>query len=106
MTVVTTEMSPIKANLTNGRDETVYDMSEMAKYLNFYLENDLGFCYFRYNSISAGSALSQWIMFKPGTDVSLTWNREDLTDTGKWYYDILTGDGVIIPADFTAPRHQ
>ncbi len=106
LTVITTEMSPIKANLTNGRDETVFDLKETAKFVNFYLENDLGFCYFRYNYPNQGTTLSQWIMFRPGIDASVSWTRDDLTDCGQWYYDILTSDGVIKPADFTAPRHQ
>ena len=106
LTVITTEMSPIKANLTNDRDETVFDLSETAKFVNFYLENDLGFCYFRYNYPNQGATLSQWIMFRPGVDASVSWTRDDLTDCGQWYYDILTSDGVIKPADFTAPRHQ
>lgn len=106
LTVITTEMSPIKANLTENRDETVFDLSETAKFVNFYLENDLGFCYFRYNFPNQGAALSQWIMFKPGVDALVEWTRDDLTDCGQWYYDILTSDGVIKPTDFEAPRHR
>ena len=106
LTVITTEMSPIKANLTDGRDETLFDLSETAKFVNFYLENDLGFCYFRYNYSSATAPLSQWILFLPGIEPSNAWDREDLTTCGKWFYDLLTSDGVIKAADFSAPRHR
>ena len=106
LTVVTTEMSPIKANLSENRDETVYDLAESAKFLNYYLENDLGFCYFRYNSSSASSPLSQWILFKPGVLPTDAWDRDDLTECGKCFYDIMTSDGIIKAADFNAPRHQ
>ena len=105
LTVITTEMSPIKANLTNGKDETKYDLGEMAKFLNFYLENDLGFCYFRYNFSSDSAPLSQWIMFRPGVSPQYSWDRDDLTDCGQWFYDVLTSDGVIRAADFSVPRH-
>ena len=106
LTVITTEMSPIKANLTDGRDETLFDLSETAKFVNFYLENDLGFCYFRYNYSSATAPLSQWILFLPGIEPSNAWDREDLTTCGKWFYDLLTSDGVIKAADYSAPRHR
>ena len=96
LTVIVTEMSPMNAKFATAatRDPIGYDMEHMALFLRQFQELDISFFYFRYGH---SDSYNEWLMFKPNVSAELgMWDRDDLTECGKWYYDIITGDGVFI----------
>ena len=101
LTVITTEMSPMDGTF-DSPDTLSFDMEEAAKFMRMYQEWDMSFCYFRYHSAgSKTAAYNENHMFQPGFNLTLrSWTRDDLTECGKWYYDLITGDGVFLRADY------
>ena len=102
LTIIVTEMSPMNAKFATAstRDPIGYDMEHMALFLRQFQELDISFFYFRYGH---SDSYNEWLMFKPNTSPELgMWDRDDLTECGKWYYDIINGDGVFITdVDYT-----
>ena len=103
LTIVSTEMSPMDATFDN-RDNIAYDMDQMAMFIRTYQEWDMSFFFFRYGSTSGD--YTEWLMLKPNIDPdAYAWTRDDLTECGKWYYDLVTGDGVFMSGvDYDSPR--
>ena len=96
LTIVVTEMSPMNAKFATAstRDPIGYDMAHMALFLRQFQELDISFFYFRYGHTDR---YNEWLMFKPNVSPEIgMWDRDDLTECGKWYYDIINGDGVFI----------
>ncbi|MBQ3639201.1 MAG: cellulase family glycosylhydrolase [Clostridia bacterium] len=103
LTIITTEFSPM-ASAFDYRDYLGYDMEQMKLYVRLFQEYDVNFFYFRYGSIK--SEYSEWFMFKPNA-FSLRWTRNDLSDCGKWYFDLITGNGAFVTElDYNAVRTQ
>ena len=102
ITIVATEMSPMDATF-DIRDTLGYDMEQMAMFVRLFQELDISFFYFRYGHTSS---YNEWLMLKPNVSPELgMWNRDDLTECGKWYYDLITGDGVFITdVDYNSTR--
>ncbi len=102
LTIVVTEMSPMNAKFATAstRDPIGYDMEHMALFLRQFQELDISFFYFRYGH---SDSYNEWLMFKPNVAPEIgMWDRDDLTECGKWYYDIIKGDGVFITdVDYT-----
>ena len=102
LTIIVTEMSPMNAKFATSttRDPIGYDMEHMALFLRQFQELDISFFYFRYGH---SDSYNEWLMFKPNVSAELgMWDRDDLTECGKWYYDLITGDGVFITdVDYT-----
>ena len=103
LAVVTTEMSPMDPTFDH-RDTLGYDMQQMALYVRLYQEWDVSYFYFRYGSIA--TAYNEWFMFRPNVDPNVrNWGRDDLSECGKWYYDLVTGNGVFITGlDYSAKQ--
>ena len=103
LTIVVTEMSPMNAKFATAstRDPIGYDMEHMALFLRQFEELDISFFFFRYGH---SDSYNEWLMFKPNVSPEIgMWDRDDLTECGKWYYDIIKGDGVFITdVDYTA----
>ena len=102
LTVIVTEFSPMDGTFGNA-DPLSFDMQETAKYLREFREYDIGYCYFRCASSSSATAVyHENLMFRPLIDLSVyRWTVDDMTECGKWYYYLLTGDGVMTPPDYT-----
>ncbi|MBE6634183.1 MAG: hypothetical protein E7620_07590 [Ruminococcaceae bacterium] len=99
LTVITTEMSPMDGTF-DSPDTLSFDMEEAAKYMRMYQEWDMSFCYFRYHSYSSGP-YNENHMFRPNLNLTIRqWTRDDLTECGKWYYDLVTGDGIFVRPDY------
>ncbi len=102
LTVVVTEFSPMDGTFGTA-DPLSFDMQETAKYLRLFREWDIGYCYFRFASaISSDAVYHENLMFRPYIDLALyDWTEADMTECGKWYYHIITGDGVLTAPDYT-----
>lgn len=107
LTVIVTEFSPMDGTF-QAADNLAFDMRETAKYLRLLREWDIGFCYFRgASSQNATSEYNENLMFLPRIDLSSTdWTEADLTECGKWYYRIVTGDGVLTQPDYTTQPNK
>ena len=101
LTVIVTEFSPMDGTFGTA-DPLSFDMRETEKYLRLFREYDIGYCYFRYASASSsGAAYHENLMFRPFIDLSVyNWTEADLTACGRWYYRLLSGDGVLTPPDY------
>lgn len=102
LTVIVTEFSPMDGTFQTANN-LAFDMRETAKYLRLLREWDIGYCYFRgASNPSATADYHENLMFLPRMDLSSTdWTEADLTECGKWYYRIVTGDGVLTQPDYT-----
>lgn len=102
LTVIVTEFSPMDGTFGNA-DPLSFDMQESAKYLREFREYDIGYCFFRCASASSSTATyHENHMFRPFIDLSVyNWTVDDMTECGKWYYRLLTGDGVMTPPDYS-----
>lgn len=102
LTVIVTEFSPMDGTFGTA-DPLSFDMRETAKYLRVFREWDIGYCYFRFaSSLSSTAVYHENLMFRPFIDLALyNWTEADLTECGKWYYRLVTGDGVLEVPDYT-----
>lgn len=102
LTVIVTEFSPMDGTFRNA-DPLSFDMQETDKYLREFREYDIGYCYFRCASSSSSTAsYNENLMFRPFIDLSVyNWTVDDMTECGKWYYNLLTGDGVMKAPDYS-----
>lgn len=105
LTVITTEMSPMDGTF-DAPDKLTYDMEEAEKFLRMYREWDMSLFYFRYAASEDG--YNENLMFPPTVDLTRhDWTRDDLTACGKWFYDLVTGDGMIANTpDYTRARKK
>ena len=103
LTVLVTEFSPMDGTFATA-DALSFDMRESAKYLRMFREWDVGYCYFKAISNTKNDATyHENQMFRPHLDLSACdWSERDLTECGKWFYRIITGDGVLSLPDYTA----
>ncbi len=93
LTMIITEMSPMAAKLDEA-DNIGYDFAQMDKYMRMFQEYDISYFYFKYLSTEN---YDEWMMFLPKVDPGKqAWTRDSLTECGKWYYDLVTGDGVFV----------
>ncbi len=102
LTVIVTEFSPMDGTFGSA-DPLSFDMQETEKYLRQFREYDIGYCYFRCASAASSSAkYNENHMFRPFIDLSVyNWTVNDMTECGKWYYYLLTGDGVMTAPDYS-----
>lgn len=99
LTMICTEMSPMAAALDEN-DTLGFDFNQMNKYMRLFQEYDISYCYFKYYTVSS---YTEWCMLKPGVNPTTeVWTREDLTNCGQWYYDLITGNGVFVEVDYDA----
>ena len=107
LALVITEMSPMDAKLDRAYP-IGYDLDSTDKYIRMFQEYDVGYFYFKYLTVANDTKdndndYDAWFFFKPGVDPrKKTWTRNDLTECGKWYYDIVTGDAMFANPDYDA----
>lgn len=107
LTMIITEMSPMDAKLDRAYP-IGYDFESTNKYVRMFQEYDINYFYFKYLTVSKDSKdpdndYDEWFFFKPGVDPrKKTWTRADITECGRWYYDIVTGDAMFVNANYTA----
>ena len=109
LTMIITEFSPANATMkyAGGYDDYGLDADYMEanKWLNFILENDVNYTYFRFGDFPGGSSdiPAQFMFLKDNEKYANngTWTYDMLSESGKWYYDnILNATGFIKAADF------
>ena len=108
LTVVVTEFSPMDGTF-DSPDTLSYDMEEAAKYLRLFQEWDVSFFYFRYESpVSTNQDYyHENSMFAANLNLTIRqWTVDDMTGCGRWYYEILTGDGMFTDVDYDTARKK
>ena len=110
LALIITEMSPMDASLDRAYP-IGYDFESTDKYIRMFQEYDINYFYFKYLTVSKSSDkdndYDDWFFFKPGVDPrKKQWTRDDLTECGKWYYDIVTGDAMFVTPDYSVRNKE